>query len=129
MHNRSFYRIMLGRKNKYAEHCFAESFIGVDYGISQDLSSQLPDDWRQFNKNMIPIYLKLNPEKSKVAAGLACGMLHTVCRGLKVGDIVLCPDGQGSYYVGEVTSEYIYAPGPVLPHRRNVNWHASVISR
>ena len=120
---------MLGQKSKYAEQCFAENFIGADYGISGDLSSKLPDDWKQFNKNMIPVYLNERPEKSKVAAGLACGMLHTVCKAIKVGDIVLCPDGQGAYYVGEVTSDYIYAPDSVLPHRRNVSWHASVINR
>lgn len=129
MQNRNFYRLMLGQKSKHAEQCFAENFIGADYMISQDLSSQLPDDWRQFNKTMIPVYLNLNPEKSKVAAGLACGMLHTVCKGMKIGDIVLCPDGLGSYHVGEVSSEYIYAPDSVLPHRRKVNWHAHVISR
>ena len=120
---------MLGQKSKYAEQCFAENFIGADYGISEDLSSKLPDDWKQFNKNMIPVYLNERPEKSKVAAGLACGMLHTVCKAIKVGDIVLCPDGQGAYYVGEVTSDYIYAPDSVLPHRRNVSWNASVINR
>ena len=120
---------MLGRKSKYVEQCFAESFIGADYGISQDLSSQLPDDWRMFNKNMIPVYLKLNPDKSKVAAGLACGMLHTVCKGMKIGDVVLCPDGKGSYHVGEISSDYIYVPDSVLPHRRNVTWYASVINR
>jgi len=129
MHNRNFYRLMLGQKSKYAEQCFAESFIGADYGFSQDLSSELPDDWRQFNKKMIPVYLNLNPEKSKVAAGLACGMLHTVCKGMKIGDVVLSPDGQGSYHVGEISSDYIYAPDSVLPHRRNVNWHVSVINR
>ena len=120
---------MLGQKSKYAEQCFAENFIGADYGISGDLSSKLPDDWKQFNKNMIPVYLNERPEKSKVAAGLACGMLHTVCKAIQIGDIVLCPDGQGAYYVGEVTSDYIYAPDSVLPHRRNVSWHASVINR
>lgn len=120
---------MLGQKSKYAEQCFAENFIGADYGISEDLSSKLPDDWKQFNKSMIPVYLNERPEKSKVAAGLACGMLHTVCKAIQIGDIVLCPDGQGAYYVGEVTSDYIYAPDSVLPHRRNVSWNASVINR
>lgn len=129
MNNRKFYRIMLGQKSKYAEQCFADNFIGADYGISDDLTSQLPDDWKQFNKNMIPIYLNERPEKSKVAAGLACGMLHTVCKAIRVGDIVLCPNGQGAYYVGEVTSDYVYAPDSVLPHRRHVSWHASVIER
>lgn len=119
---------MLGQKSKYAEQCFADNFIGADYGISDDLTSQLPDDWKQFNKDMIPIYLNERPEKSKVAAGLACGMLHTVCKAIRVGDIVLCPNGQGAYYVGEVTSDYIYAPNSVLPHRRHVSWHASVIN-
>ena len=129
MHNRNFYRLILGQKSKYAEQCFEENFIGADCGILEDLSSQLPDNWRQFNKNMIPVYQDLHPEKTKVAAGLACGMLHTVCKGMKVGDIVLCPDGQGSYHVGEVSSDYLYEPGSVLPHRRNVNWHANVINR
>lgn len=129
MLNRNFYRLMLGQKSKHAELCFAEGFVGADYGISHDLSSQLPDDWRQFNKNMIPVYLNMNPEKSKVAAGLACGMLHTVCKGMKAGDIVLCPDGHGAYHIGEISSDYIYEPESALPHRRKVNWHTNAISR
>jgi len=38
-------------------------------------------------------------------AGLACGALWTVSRGINSGDIVLCPDGGGRYRVGEVTKE------------------------
>jgi len=129
MNNRNFYRVMLGQKSKYAEQCFAEDFIGADYGIPEDLSGQLPDDWRQFNKTMIPRYLSLNPEKSKVAAGLACGMLHTVSKGMKLGDIVLCPNGQGLYHVGEIASEYYYLADSVLPHRRKVIWYPSTITR
>ena len=129
MHNRNFFRLMLGQKSKHAELCFSEGFVGADYGISQDLSSQLPDDWRQFNKNMIPVFLNMNPEKSKVAAGLACGMLHTVCKGMKEGDFVLCPDGRGEYHVGEISSGYIYEHNSALPHRRRVTWHTNAISR
>jgi restriction system protein len=50
-------------------------------------------------------------------------MLHTVCKGMLKGDIVLCPDGAGGYYVGEVASDYYYhAEGP-LQHRRRINWY------
>ena len=51
MNNRNFYRVMLGQKSKYAEQCFAEDFIGADYGIPEDLSGQLPDDWRQLDRH------------------------------------------------------------------------------
>jgi restriction system protein len=42
---------------------------------------------------------------------------------------VLCPDGEGTYRVGEVTGEYHYAPGQVLPHRRPVQWLKQSIDR
>jgi restriction system protein len=56
-------------------------------------------------------------------------MLHTIAKGILVGDIILCPDGQGSYLVGEVTGDYEYHKGANLPHRRNVRWYARTISR
>jgi restriction system protein len=120
---RNFYRIFAGAKSAYSQLCLEQAFIGVDWGISQDLSADLPEDWKQFNRQFIPVYLNANPDKSKVAAGLACGMLHTVCKGLLQGDVVLCPDSVGGYYVGEVRSDYYFhAEGP-LPHRRKVNWY------
>src|SRR5690606_21482037 len=39
------------------------------------------------------------------------------------------PDGNGNYMVGEITSEYFYKPGDVLPHRRSINWYPVTISR
>lgn len=38
-----YYRLMLGKGSRYAEQCFAESFIGADYGIERDLTRELPD--------------------------------------------------------------------------------------
>ena len=46
-----------------------------------------------------------------------------------MGDIVLCPDGKGAYSVGEITSDYIYQKGGILPHRRNVRWYSKKIQR
>ena len=117
-----YFRIMLGQHSKFAEQCFSGGFIGADFGINQDLTSDLPEDWREFNANFIPIFLSIRPDKTKVAAGLACGMLHTVSKGIKEGEFVLCPDGSGNYKVGRVTGGYRYVPGEVLPHRRSVEW-------
>ena len=116
---KKYYRIMLGQGGKYAEKCRQGNFIGADYGIDVDLTGRIPDKWQEFNKEFIPIYLEKNPGKTKVAAGLSCGALHTIIRGLNVGDIVLCPDGTGIYLVGEISGGYSYHPGEILPHRRH----------
>lgn len=124
-----YYRLMLGKGSMYAARCFAENFVGADFDIDQDLSNALPEGWRAFNADFIPIYRAANPEKSKIAAGLACGMLWTVCKGIKVGDCVLCPDGSGTYRIGEITGSYEYVPGQILPHRRGVRWLTQSIDR
>lgn len=119
---RSYRRVMLGRKSCHAAECFAGNFIGADFGITEDLSSHLPNSWRDFNKEYVPKWMSLHPDKSKISAGLSCGALWVVCKGLKLGDVVLCPDGSGSYRVGEIAGEYQYVPGGNLPHRRPVRW-------
>jgi len=126
---KSYYRLMLGRKHVYAAECLAGGFVGTDFGIHEDLTRKLPVDWRAFNKAFIPIYLAQNPEKTKVSAGLACGAIHTVAKGMQKGDIVLCPERVGSYRVGEVLGDYYYAEGQILPHRRKVRWLDGSIDR
>lgn len=126
---KSYYRIMLGRKSIYANEAYKGNFIGTGWFDDIDLTNKLPENWRDFNRAMIPVYLKKYPEKTKVAAGLACGSLWTVSKGILINDIVLCPDGKGSYFVGELTSDYIYQKGKVLPHRRNVRWFSKTIER
>ena len=126
---RSFYRVMLGRQSAHAEICFAGGFIGTDFGIAQDLSRKLPEEWRAFNREFVPIYLNTHPDKTKISAGLACGALWTVSKGIRKGDIVLCPDGGGSYRVGEVSGDYYYKPGGPLFHRRPVTWLNASIDR
>jgi restriction system protein len=120
---------MLGRKSIYAKQCLEGQFIGADFGIEQDLTNELPDNWKLFNQKFIPIYQQKHPEKSKGSAGLACGALWTIAKGIKSGDIVLCPNGEGAYLIGEITSGYFYKPGEILPHRRSVNWLNLTIQR
>lgn len=126
---KNYYRVMLGKKSVFAEQCFAGNFIGTDFSIAEDLSQKLPDEWRAFNKQFIPVFLAGHPDKTKISAGLACGALWTVSKGIRKNDIVLCPDGAGAYRVGEVIGDYQYAPGQVLPHRRNVKWLSQSIDR
>lgn len=120
---------MLGAKSVYAHQCFEGNFIGTDFGIDQDLKNDLPENWRDFNQKFVPIWLEKNPGKSKVAAGLSCGALWTVSKGLSQGDVVICPNGSGGYYVGEINSDYYYKEGQILPHRRNVKWYPVIIER
>lgn len=126
---KEFYRVMLGRGSMYAQECREQGFIGADFDIQQDLTGHLPEDWREFNKEFIPIYLQSNPDKSKIAAGLCCGFLWTVCKKIQVGDIILSPDGKGRYFVGEVQSEYRFVPGANQPHQRQVQWLDETIDR
>ena len=126
---KSYYRVMLGQRSVHAEECFAGNFIGTDFGINQDLTNKLPDEWRVFNKEFIPVFLAAHPDKTKIGAGLACGALWTVSKGIQKGDVVLCPDGSGKYRVGEVSGDYYYEPGKVLFHRRPVTWLNVAIDR
>lgn len=126
---KKYYRVMLGKKNIFAEQCFSGNFIGADIGIAEDLSHNLPEAWRDFNNRFIPIFLEKNPDSSKIRAGLACGFLWTIAKGLKRGDLVLCPDGSGIYHIGEITGNYSYVPDPILPHRRSVQWLTHTIDR
>jgi restriction system protein len=126
---KKYLRVMLGAKSIYADECIKNNYIGANFSIEQDLSNHLPDNWREFNLKFIPIWLEKHIGKTKVSAGLSCGALWTISKGLNIGDIVLCPNGSGGYYVGEITSKYSYSPETHLPHRRVVKWYPVIIER
>lgn len=120
---------MLGRKSIFAKECRNKGFIFGNFDIDQDLTNSLQQDLRDFNKEFIPIYLQNNPEKSKFSAGSSCGFLWTISKKIKKGDIVFSPDGEGNYFVGEVTGDYQYIPNSNKPHRREVKWGSEKIDR
>ena len=130
MNGKQYNRIMPGRRSAFFEECLEGGFIGGDWDFSSDLSNELTEDWHDFNAKCIPIYLANNPGASKIAAGLACGMLWTISKGLRINDVVLMPDGHGTYAVGTITSDYYFAgKDEVLPHRRRVDWNEDRIPR
>ena len=128
---KNFYQLRLGQGAKYFSECFSGGYVGVGWFADVDLAKALKDspEWRMFNKIMIPVYLNDYPERKKVAAGLACGATYTVCKSLVLGDIVICPKGDGTYAVGEVASDYLYVQNANLPHRRKVNWRSGFLER
>ena len=126
---RNYYRVMLGPRSTHAVLGREQGFIGADYEITQDLTADLTDNWREFNQKYRPIFLAVHSDKTMIGAGLACGALWTVATGIQKGDLVLCPNGSGAYFVGEVTSDYFYVPGQPLPHRRSVTWLDQTIQR
>lgn len=126
---KNYYRVMLGAKSIHAEECYKGNFIGAYFGMDLDLTNQLPDNWREFNLKQIPVWMLKHPGRSKVSAGLSCGALWTIAKGINRGDIVLCPNGMGVYYVCEVLDNYSYHAGSNLPHQRTVKWYPGVIER
>ncbi|MBQ8829386.1 MAG: DUF91 domain-containing protein, partial [Burkholderiaceae bacterium] len=128
--NRSYYRCMPGGKSVYFTECFSQGFIGVDFGVDENLKDKFPENWREFNTEYIPKFLAKHPNYHKIGAGLACGMLWTLGKGIHENDVVLVPNGQGQYAVGVVTSGYIYAGEDAnLPHQRRVTWLPDLINR
>lgn len=125
----NYYRVMPGRGRVYASECLVEGFIGGDWNAEEDLTGQLPDDWKQFNKAFIPKFLQANPGKSRIAAGLAGGMLWTISKGLLQGDVVVIPDLQNQIHFGRITSDYFYVAEGPLQHRRKVSWLPITVHR
>lgn len=121
--SRSYYRVRLGEKAAYAAECFNGGFIGVHFGFKEDLTGQFGDEFRSFSARFRPVYLERHPGKSVVAAGLACGMVWNLGAGMSIGDVVLCPDANGDFMLGEVSSDYYCATDSILPQRRRVKWY------
>lgn len=126
---KSYYRVTLGKGNMHAQSCFAGNCIAIGFLHHIDLTGKLPDEWREFNQEYIPVYLKANPQKSRIAAGQACGAVWTTAKGMNLGDIVLSPDGEGHFHVGEIAGEYYYQADADLEHRRPVKWLNMTLER
>ena len=84
-------RVMLGRGGPFAEECHQKGYIGADFNVYEDLTSTLTDDVKKFIKQYASVFMTNEPGKTLNAARLGCGMLWTICHGLKIGDVVLSP--------------------------------------
>ena len=128
----NIFRIVLGKQHRFFDDCYSNNYVGVDFGMDIDFSNDLPENWRDFNKQHIPAYLSKHPGSSKIKAGLACGAIHTLSKFLDEGDYILSPNGQGTYHVGEVAGGYQYVASNeehFLRHRRKIRWLNKTINR
>lgn len=117
-----YWIVRQGRGGIYTEEMLQSGYFGVDFIGDYDIRAHLGSGSRSFHTAMNHVYLRLNPEKSKVAAGLAMGNLWAACEGINVGDVVLAPKPDRTYAFGRVTGGYEYLPSHKLPHRRRVDW-------
>ena len=122
-------RIMLGEGGRYVKDCLDNNYIGVNFLKDIDLSNIPHTDESVWKQNLVAKYLESHPDKTSATARMAIGFMWTVCYGLKTGDVVLAPDGEGGYYVAEITGSYFYAQGKELSHRRTVKWLNVIIQR
>jgi len=117
---KNYYRVMLGRGSYLAPKCFEGKYIGVGWFEQQDLTDKLTDNLEDFYKNFGHDYYKDKPPRRRKHPSR---MVHRVCKEIKKNDIVLCPDGEGLYWVGKVTGDYFYNPQKGnFRHRRPVEW-------
>lgn len=126
---KEYRRIMLGAKSIYAKDGLEGGWIAAGYLFDLDLTGKFPPTVQEFNATMRDVWLEQNEGKSKIAAGLACSMLHMICKGAKLGDIVLTPDTDGNIHFGEVSGNYFYDPAYPLPHKRPVRWFGKSVHR
>lgn len=126
----TFARVSLGKQGKFSDLALREGWIGTGWLAAVDLSAELPNSWRDFNKKFIPVVMETDGIASKVGAGLACGMTWTISRGLEIGDIVLSGTADKDFLqIGRVAGQYFYAQGKELPHRRKVDWFPNKVSK
>lgn len=115
-------RLRTGRDHKWFEIFKKESFVGVSYGLDVDISGDLYPNWKDFNRIYIDEIINRSSEpKSRVAAGLNCGVIWTLSKGLEINDILMCQDKEKNYHFCKISSDYYYnedAPH----HRRKVEW-------
>lgn len=78
--------VRLGRGGLLAKDAVQRGYIAVDYGMADDFTDRFSDELAAFNRTNIPCFPEPTPGKTKVAAGLACGTIWTVGKGIQEGD-------------------------------------------
>ena len=118
-----YIRLRTGRDHQWFDHFHKGNYIAVGFTLDIDLSKHLYENWRDFNKKFIPEIIKRQPKKTRVAAGLNCGVIWTLSKGIEKDAIVLCQDSEKNYHACKVISNYYYNDelGDQF-HRRKIEW-------
>ena len=128
------WKVMAGSQSSHADRCFEEGFVGVDYGIADDLTASLSEGEDAFRSRWRQHLLDRAPERGLQSAGVRAGQVWLLAAAVSVGDVVVTPAGNPSTFrVGRVTSDYWHSSDGPLQHRRSVEWepqefYATVLS-
>ena len=118
-----YLRLRTGREHQWFDVFYNNNYLAVGYGLNIDLSDSLFENWRDFNKKFIPEIIKKEPTKSKVGAGLNCGVIWTLSKGIQKDAIILCQDKDKNYHACKIISNYYYSDDEQGGyHRRKVEW-------
>ena len=124
---KSYYRVMLGKGHKHAKECHEGAFFGIyNDGFWDDLSKKGLHELENqdaFIEKFADSFKKHHPKKDKTKA---CKTVWTICKGIKKGDIVLCPNKKREYWIGKVISDYSFQPNSCLPQQRKVAWFSTI---
>ncbi len=72
---KNYFKVRLEKQTSHLKACIKDNYIGADYSFNIDFTNQLTEQWNDFKKKFVPLYLKERPDKSKISAGLACGVV------------------------------------------------------
>jgi restriction system protein len=125
---KKYYRLRLGGNSEHVDECYKNNFVGVSFGFTQNLENDLTENSTEFNQKFVPVQIE-KTGRTKIAAGQACASVWKVIKGIQKGDVIVCPDGKNGCLVGEIISDYVYAPDTELPQRREIKWHRVSIEK
>ena len=126
---KKYSRLRMGKQGQYFEQCYNGNFIGVSFGIDRDLTNDLYDNWRDFNAIYVDHMIEEKISTSRVGAGVSCGAIWTLSKGIEKDAIVICPDLDGNFLPCKIISNYYYTKGDDPYHRRKVEWFKNPIKR
>ena len=95
----NYYRVVLGRKNAFAQQCFQEGFVGVDYNLP-DLSGFSSLSNEAFYDAVSEELFNSLPNATKVSNSLGTGVVNKLARRMRIGDFVICHMGDRTYRDG-----------------------------
>jgi restriction system protein len=120
------WKVMAGAQSSLADICFAEGFVGVDYGLQGDLTFSLAAGEEAFRSRWREHLVGLSPDRSTQSAAVRAGQVWLLGAAVSEGDLIVTPTGvSSSFRAGIVTSDYWHEPAGPLPHRRRVRWFPS----
>lgn len=120
-----YYKIHLGKQNIHAKLGINEGFIGIGFDMPNMSLLNLNSDL--LREEIRELYIQTHPNVTRASAASATGMIFRFLKTMEIGDRVLVPMGDGTYRVGEITSDYFFnADQHIIPHRRLVTWIATL---